>query len=817
MRAMAIAILLVLLGAARSVAEPALRCPEGTALRETPLASWCEIAPSGAAPLPHGPFVCRDATGQLRLEGSFAHGIPAGSWTGYSAAGARRFAGSFSASDAGPGTPPVPVQVAIEGFVTEGAGRHEGPGPHPKRACEAPLGHRGSGRSQDADGVFQLGPPFLIPPGVATGTWTVWNEGGEKTEEGVFDRGLRSGLWKIRHNGVPNELRYERGQMEGPYRNLDAAGNVIESGTYAAGRLEGKWVRVDGKRVTTCVYRAWRVVGACEVHRPDGSLAERVEYPDGRTPGTTTHFYPDGVMAWQDRYFAGGHETKQWFENGQLQLEGAWSSGRRHGLWRSFHADGTRHTEQAYANGKKDGMGTNWFSDGTTRASGAWTAGVPTGVHRTFWRGGLLASEIHYENGRTSKVETWYRSGTLRRTVDHVDGIRVERTYWRNGRLRTEHHYHGSHTVVGEVKVWHENGELSLVVPNENGQTHGVVRTFWPSGRVAGETHYQNGRKHGPERHWFENGQLETSGENANERPIGTWRSWHWDGSARIVMKYDGKGGLVIPYRKDQPPPDAEEKAHPSTASRGDLWRAGRRRLPFWKQGGCPLGSRAVEERTVGRLRSVGCVTPSGEQQGLWRGTWADGTPRFEGGYENGQEDGPWTRWHWNGQIHETYLVRSGRKQGPYREFFEDGSLRVESEYDDGHLVGTSTRWQWRKRRELERVEEYDRSGRLLRWSRYDEEGLLLETGESRPDGDGAIGNRYAGYPEGDVVETYEMRDGKPHGQAEEWSEEGFRSARGRYLEGLRDGTWILYGETGRPGSEVFYHRGKEKWRLPFL
>ncbi|HME71705.1 MAG TPA: hypothetical protein VKM54_17815 [Myxococcota bacterium] len=78
------------------------------------------------------------------------------------------------------------------------------------------------------------------------------------------------------------------------------------------------------------------------------------------------------------------------------------------------------------------------------------------------------------------------------------------------------------------------------------------------------------------------------------------------------------------------------------TSSRGSLWP--------W-QLACPSGERPVEERTIGRWRSLGCVTAAGKREGLWKGWYAEDSwyekdlRWFEGTYVHDRKEGVWREW----------------------------------------------------------------------------------------------------------------------------------------------------------------------------
>jgi hypothetical protein len=57
-------------------------------------------------------------------------------------------------------------------------------------------------------------------------------------------------------------------------------------------------------------------------------------------------------------------------------------------------------------------------------------------------------------------------------------------------------------------------------------------------------------------------------------------------------------------------------------------------------------------------------------------------------------------------------------------------------------------------------------------------------------------------YGNGQARSRLAYRDGLPHGPAEEWFPDGSLAARGRYVEGLREGEWTFWLEGGAVDDE---------------
>ena len=86
----------------------------------------------------------------------------------------------------------------------------------------------------------------------------------------------------------------------------------------------------------------------------------------------------------------------------------------------------------------------------------------------------------------------------------------VKKEYYDSGQLHEECHYNSKNELHGLHRLWHENGQLQLELPYENGSRNGAFRQWDKNGRLFFELHYQRGEKHGAFRQWDKKGNLRT-------------------------------------------------------------------------------------------------------------------------------------------------------------------------------------------------------------------------------------------------------------------------------------------------------------------
>lgn len=83
-------------------------------------------------------------------------------------------------------------------------------------------------------------------------------------------------------------------------------------------------------------------------------------------------------------------------------------------------------------------------------------------------------------------------------------------------------------------KSYYRNGQLREILPLQNRQRHGVVRTWHKNGRLSSEERYADGFLHGICRQWSETGRL--LGKYRMVHGTGIQRAWHDNGHLQMEI-----------------------------------------------------------------------------------------------------------------------------------------------------------------------------------------------------------------------------------------------------------------------------------------
>ncbi|MBT8493569.1 MAG: hypothetical protein KJO07_10965, partial [Deltaproteobacteria bacterium] len=212
---------------------------------------------------------------------------------------------------------------------------------------------------------------------------------------------------------------------------------------------------------------------------------------------------------------------------------------------------------------------------------------------------------------------------------------------------------------------------------------------------------------------------------------------------------------------------------------------------PDLPQAACPAGCEAYYERSQGGATATWCELPDGRKHGPYIEWWSRGQMRMRGQYQFGGRTGTWLSFSsrgirtreiefWEGDIHgkAAFWYDNGQpwKAGSYRRNLEhgewawyhpEGGKWLTGRYESGKKHGV-----WR---------QYAKSGRILGESSFDH----------------GTGRDVVFYDNGLVQAQADYIDGKKHGQAICWHDNGKKAFVQGWESGHPAGRWITWDELG--------------------
>ena len=76
---------------------------------------------------------------------------------------------------------------------------------------------------------------------------------------------------------------------------------------------------------------------------------------------------------------------------------------------------------------------------------------------------------------------------------------------------------------AGVYREWYDTGKKLLQIEYVDGKEHGEWIQWYPNGKKEMLVNYTNGVANGKARFWYENGSLQAEGEIVGDTPSGGW------------------------------------------------------------------------------------------------------------------------------------------------------------------------------------------------------------------------------------------------------------------------------------------------------
>ena len=103
-------------------------------------------------------------------------------------------------------------------------------------------------------------------------------------------------------------------------------------------------------------------------------------------------------------------------------------------------------------------------------------------------------------------------------------------------------------------------------------------------------------------------------------------------------------------------------------------------------------------------------------------------TGEKQGTLQNGKEEGPWVRYHENGQLGDKGDYKNGKKEGPWVHYHENGQLGAKADYKNGKKEGP---WvYYHENGQLFNKGDYKNGKKEGPWVHYYKNGQLWDKGD---------------------------------------------------------------------------------------
>lgn len=328
-------------------------------------------------------------------------------------------------------------------------------------------------------------------------------------------------------NGIKAlEVPYKDSLAHGGYTRWSSHGDVIGTGTYKRGVLDGEQNTffVPKKLRSVSFYEEGRRVGDWEEYHFDGGKFKEEHYSNDSAVGVWKRWFPNGTLAEENSCHAtsAGGGMKLYSETGAPKLSYKCNFGKKHGEFREFYPSGKLRVRASYKSDTLNGERTFYYANGTLKKREFWRLGKRDSLWTEFGSSGETLAEFRFENGTgaakgecrqpgecnadTSFVEN-FMEGLTRRT-DRERGLEFEELWERGAKKSVKSRYL-------------ETGTLATAGYFEEGKPHGTWMNYYPNGSVKDSLNYVRGERFGEQKSYDPEGNLvRFTKESGKRKPV---------------------------------------------------------------------------------------------------------------------------------------------------------------------------------------------------------------------------------------------------------------------------------------------------------
>ncbi|MCY9805399.1 hypothetical protein OTK51_18400 [Vibrio scophthalmi] len=557
---------------------------------------------------------------------------------------------------------------------------------------------------------------------------------------GQFSQGVPNGRWQV---FLPNNQKlldgqYAQGYQDGQWQLFDSSGNLSEKQYYRQGGPDGVWEQynLQGNVDQTTLYKEGQKV---QVERffVSGKRQALETYLDNLRHGVWETYHENGTVALRQEY-ANNHLSGRYLEQnsaGKIIVEGEYNTqGERQGAWRSFYDDGTPNSEIHFEAGIHNGKALSYFPSGQLAQQATYKNNHLDGESLRYHENGHLYEKEHYQDGQLEGLQVIY----------NADQVVIAESNFKLG------------TLAGEQKSYFDDGKLKQLtnyhttILADNGQypLHGIQEQYDSEGRLVEKGNFKQGVKDGLFTR-YRQGEMESE-ENwlAGERHSKQTRYYATDKLRSIDHYEHGKQtGRSESYFDD-----------------GTLKERGTRLNSVWIGKYESFYETGLPREVIHYASTVDENTYRAKFHGHYARWFGNGDPSETGEYIEGKKTGEWLAYN-QGLVTRKQTYLDGKLNGEYAEYY-NGRRRVTGLYQDNMKTGVWTGY------------------------RYQESDPTFGT-----------------IAEGNILRTSEYANNKLHGKREYFDFKQIRYRSESYVKGVQTGPYAEYyvtnGQLKRQGEMI--------------
>lgn len=515
-----------------------------------------------------------------------------------------------------------------------------------------------------------VGRGALTPNGKSImGDWKGYYSCGNLKSTGRYnDNGERTGEWTWYNisGGLKAKEHYENGKLEGIQDYYFINGNLSSHELQSAGQLNGVTTTYfyGGNVKAIGNYKAGKKDGNEKTYYANGNLFSESIYLNGELNGTVREYFKNGKLKEVDEYANGKLDGpyKLYKESGGLATEGQYIKDKAEGEWKYYHPNGKMRLKATYSNSKEDGLHEEYFESGQVSMSYTAKNNKITGEMTSYYKDGKPLEKATYTNGVISAAKYFDKSGREVSSLTSVNGVPSLVNYSTRGVKVSRVFYDNKGQLSGLDTIFYPSGKVKQINNYKDDEFNGPSVTYYQSGKKKYEMDMADGKENGYYISYFSNGKVESEGWMRDGESEGEWNFYNELGVLTNRSYYlDGElHGYKEEYRPDG------KKAYETQYYNG------------WME---QLTQYAADGRTI----AVDSF-PKGSGKYLLR--FPNGKVMAEANYKNGEFDGVYKSYYFDGHPQSSYYYNKGDMDSTYAYYTYGGKKEVEGHYKDNNKTG---------------------------------------------------------------------------------------------------------------------------------
>jgi antitoxin component YwqK of YwqJK toxin-antitoxin module len=473
----------------------------------------------------------------------------------------------------------------------------------------------------------------------------------------------------------------------------------------------------------------------------------------------------------------------------------------------------------------QDGLQVFKYPNGTVSSQGYIKNGKPEGFWTSYYVTGVKKSEGRRRNFMLDSIWIFYdQTGDTTEKINYLYGKKNGWYYKYRKDASVGVYVFSKELFAGDKKegisyIYYPDGKVQQTIVYNNGKKEGLSKEFDKEGNILTLLEYNNdflisrekinrtdskGLKQGDWKEFYPNGSIKSERTYKDDLLTGYYKEYDNRGKLVLTMLYEN-GSIVKNKVEDEPDIEIVNKHDQD----GKLIYSGpyRNKVPvgihreYGKDGKV---TNAYVYNDNGLMLSQGIVDEAGNRNGKWKDLYSDGKVMAEGQFTDNRRTGTWKFYSVAGKVEQTGSYNNGRPDGIWKWYYDDNTLLREEEYFQGKRDGAFT--------------EYSITGEIISQGQYSDGEKNAEwkfkSGDNSEEGKYILGLRdgtwKSYYPDGKLRSKGSWVQGNPDGEHTVYYAEGKVKEVQYYKNGIREKTWKKYDEDGHTILAVAYKNDKE-------